>query len=184
MTPTLNMPVRFRRMASDYFLSPKLKKHFSGTRFSSEEDVKTAAENWLNGQGRDFCQAALHSDILRLDSKFEIVVRQKERHLNRQPPTFGKIGSRTCNLRIPKQVSLWPYGRVQASGSENHRFNTRFLWKTCRVYWSGVGKYFEGLSIFPSVWRGSLERECMLRCHPCYLTTVQNSKVRLQKALI
>ncbi|GBN47689.1 hypothetical protein AVEN_141411-1 [Araneus ventricosus] len=26
-------------------------KHLSGTRFSSESDVKTIAENWLNGQG-------------------------------------------------------------------------------------------------------------------------------------
>ncbi|GBM54767.1 hypothetical protein AVEN_259939-1 [Araneus ventricosus] len=25
-------------------------KHLSGTRFSSESDVKTVAENWLNGQ--------------------------------------------------------------------------------------------------------------------------------------
>ncbi|GBN14191.1 hypothetical protein AVEN_129639-1, partial [Araneus ventricosus] len=25
-------------------------KHLSGTRFSSKGDVKTAAENWLNGQ--------------------------------------------------------------------------------------------------------------------------------------
>ncbi|GBN33315.1 hypothetical protein AVEN_69926-1 [Araneus ventricosus] len=25
-------------------------KHLSGTKFSSESDVKTAAENWLNGQ--------------------------------------------------------------------------------------------------------------------------------------
>ncbi|GBM35639.1 hypothetical protein AVEN_131913-1 [Araneus ventricosus] len=30
-------------------------KHLSGTRFSSESDVKTAAQNWFNGQGRDFC---------------------------------------------------------------------------------------------------------------------------------
>ncbi|GBN54086.1 hypothetical protein AVEN_33575-1 [Araneus ventricosus] len=32
-------------------LSPNLgSKHLSGTRFSSKGDVKTAAENWLNGQ--------------------------------------------------------------------------------------------------------------------------------------
>ncbi|GBO27367.1 hypothetical protein AVEN_171000-1 [Araneus ventricosus] len=45
-TPTLNMPGRFLRMASrwpsDYFLFPKLKEHLSGTRLSSESDVKTA----------------------------------------------------------------------------------------------------------------------------------------------
>ncbi|GBM58794.1 hypothetical protein AVEN_44465-1, partial [Araneus ventricosus] len=28
----------------------KLKGHLSGTKFSSKNDVKTAAENWLNGQ--------------------------------------------------------------------------------------------------------------------------------------
>ncbi|GBO02015.1 hypothetical protein AVEN_179848-1 [Araneus ventricosus] len=36
-------------------------KHLSGTRFSSENCAKTAAENWLNGQGRDFYQAGLTS---------------------------------------------------------------------------------------------------------------------------
>ncbi|GBN40325.1 hypothetical protein AVEN_81197-1, partial [Araneus ventricosus] len=54
MTPSLNMPGHLRRMTSrwpnDYFLFPKLKEHLSGTRFSSESDVKTVAENWLNGQ--------------------------------------------------------------------------------------------------------------------------------------
>ncbi|GBO19590.1 hypothetical protein AVEN_134987-1 [Araneus ventricosus] len=53
-----------RRMASrwrsDYFLLSKLKEHLSGTKFSSDSDVKTAAENWLNGQGRDFYQAGLN----------------------------------------------------------------------------------------------------------------------------
>ncbi|GBN53076.1 hypothetical protein AVEN_181373-1, partial [Araneus ventricosus] len=37
------------RWPSDYFLSTKLKEHLSGTRFSSESDVKTATKNWLNG---------------------------------------------------------------------------------------------------------------------------------------
>ncbi|GBM34148.1 hypothetical protein AVEN_243196-1 [Araneus ventricosus] len=44
---------------SDYFRFPKLKEQLSGPRFSSDSDVKTAAENWLNGQGRDFYQAGL-----------------------------------------------------------------------------------------------------------------------------
>ncbi|GBN30069.1 hypothetical protein AVEN_254793-1 [Araneus ventricosus] len=34
---------------SDYFLSPKFKEHLSGTSFSSDSDVKTAAENRLIG---------------------------------------------------------------------------------------------------------------------------------------
>ncbi|GBO42668.1 hypothetical protein AVEN_149103-1 [Araneus ventricosus] len=59
------MPWRLRRMASrwpsDYFLSPKLKEHLSGTRFSPKSDVKTDAESWLNGQGRHFCQAGLNN---------------------------------------------------------------------------------------------------------------------------
>ncbi|GBL85698.1 hypothetical protein AVEN_189983-1, partial [Araneus ventricosus] len=42
-------------------------KHLSGTRFSSNSDMKTAAENWLNGQGRDFYQAMLSKLVLRLD---------------------------------------------------------------------------------------------------------------------
>ncbi|GBM88350.1 hypothetical protein AVEN_199338-1 [Araneus ventricosus] len=62
---------RLRRMvsgwSSDYFLFPKLKEHLSGTRFSSDSDVKTAAENWLNGQGRDFYQAWLNKLALRPD---------------------------------------------------------------------------------------------------------------------
>ncbi|GBM19874.1 hypothetical protein AVEN_186148-1 [Araneus ventricosus] len=36
-------------------LAPNMgSKHLSGTRFSSNNDVETTAENWLNGQGRDF----------------------------------------------------------------------------------------------------------------------------------
>ncbi|GBL86624.1 hypothetical protein AVEN_194868-1 [Araneus ventricosus] len=70
MTPSLNMIERFRRMASllhsDYFLSPKLKEHFSGTRFSSNSDVKAAAsKNWLNGQGRDFFHDGLNKLVMR-----------------------------------------------------------------------------------------------------------------------
>ncbi|GBL80229.1 hypothetical protein AVEN_199519-1 [Araneus ventricosus] len=42
-------------------------KYLSGTRFSPESDVKTAAENWLNGEGRDFCQAGLNKLVLRSD---------------------------------------------------------------------------------------------------------------------
>ncbi|GBO30109.1 hypothetical protein AVEN_136286-1 [Araneus ventricosus] len=38
------------RWPSDYSLFPKRKKRLYGTRFSSDSDVETAAENWLNGQ--------------------------------------------------------------------------------------------------------------------------------------
>ncbi|GBO37769.1 hypothetical protein AVEN_213245-1 [Araneus ventricosus] len=41
---------------SDYFLFSKLKEQLSGTRLSSDSDVKTAAKNWLNGQRRVFYQ--------------------------------------------------------------------------------------------------------------------------------
>ncbi|GBN92364.1 hypothetical protein AVEN_72419-1, partial [Araneus ventricosus] len=38
-------------------LAPNLgSKHLSGIRLSSNSDLKTASENWLNGQGRDFYQ--------------------------------------------------------------------------------------------------------------------------------
>ncbi|GBM55224.1 hypothetical protein AVEN_158111-1 [Araneus ventricosus] len=64
MTPSLNMPGRLRRMASrspnGYFLFSKLKEYLSGTRFSSDSDVKIAAEN----SGRDFCQARLNKLVL------------------------------------------------------------------------------------------------------------------------
>ncbi|GBL86506.1 hypothetical protein AVEN_194771-1 [Araneus ventricosus] len=42
-------------------------KHLSGTRFFSNNDVKTAAENWLDGQGRDFYQDGLNKLALRSD---------------------------------------------------------------------------------------------------------------------
>ncbi|GBN19353.1 hypothetical protein AVEN_61676-1 [Araneus ventricosus] len=49
-------------------LAPNLgSKHLSGTRLSSNSDVKTAAENWLNGQGRDFYQAGLNKLVLHSD---------------------------------------------------------------------------------------------------------------------
>ncbi|GBL72611.1 hypothetical protein AVEN_74287-1 [Araneus ventricosus] len=71
ITPSLNMPGCLRLMASrwprDCFLFPKLKEHLSGARFSSDSDVKTAAENWLNGQGHDFYPARLNKLVLRSD---------------------------------------------------------------------------------------------------------------------
>ncbi|GBM21180.1 hypothetical protein AVEN_50911-1 [Araneus ventricosus] len=42
-------------------------KHLLRTRFSSNSDVKTDAENRLNGQGRDFYQAELSKLVLRSD---------------------------------------------------------------------------------------------------------------------
>ncbi|GBM20139.1 hypothetical protein AVEN_81114-1 [Araneus ventricosus] len=48
------------------YLSPYLIT-LCGTRFSSNSDLKTAAENWLNGQGRDFYQARLNKLVLRSD---------------------------------------------------------------------------------------------------------------------
>ncbi|GBM03570.1 hypothetical protein AVEN_203152-1 [Araneus ventricosus] len=71
MTPSLNIPGRMRRITSrwpsHYFLFPKLKEHLSGTSLSSDSDVKTAAENWLNGQGRDFYQSGRSKLVLRSD---------------------------------------------------------------------------------------------------------------------
>ncbi|GBN43040.1 hypothetical protein AVEN_23122-1 [Araneus ventricosus] len=71
MTPSFNMPRRLRRITSrcpnDHFLFPKLKEHLSATRFSSESDVKTATENWINGQRRDFYQDGLSKLVLRSD---------------------------------------------------------------------------------------------------------------------
>ncbi|GBM42883.1 hypothetical protein AVEN_245707-1 [Araneus ventricosus] len=76
---TITQHARERRIASrwpsDYFLSPKLKEPLSGTisvpsisvRFSSDSDIKTAAEKWLNGQVRDFYKAGLNKLVLRSD---------------------------------------------------------------------------------------------------------------------
>ncbi|GBN16731.1 hypothetical protein AVEN_198299-1, partial [Araneus ventricosus] len=67
------MPGRLHWMASrwpsDNVLFSKFKKHLSGTRFSSVSDEKTAAENWLNGQGRDFHQDGLNKLVLRSDKQ-------------------------------------------------------------------------------------------------------------------
>ncbi|GBM85202.1 hypothetical protein AVEN_220096-1 [Araneus ventricosus] len=37
------------RFPNDYFPFTRLKEHLYSSRFSSESDVKTAVENWLNG---------------------------------------------------------------------------------------------------------------------------------------
>ncbi|GBN09599.1 hypothetical protein AVEN_40905-1 [Araneus ventricosus] len=49
-------------------LAPNLSsKHLSGTRFFSNSYVKTATENWLSGQIRDFYQARIKKLVLRSD---------------------------------------------------------------------------------------------------------------------
>ncbi|GBN78472.1 hypothetical protein AVEN_136432-1 [Araneus ventricosus] len=55
------------RLTSDYFLFSKLKEHLSVTRFSSDTEVKTTSEIWLNGKGRDFYHAGLKKLVLRSD---------------------------------------------------------------------------------------------------------------------
>ncbi|GBO15434.1 hypothetical protein AVEN_139206-1 [Araneus ventricosus] len=49
-------------------------KHLSGTRLSSDGDEKTAAENWLNGLGRHFCQAGLNKSVLRSDKRLLLLL--------------------------------------------------------------------------------------------------------------
>ncbi|GBL93666.1 hypothetical protein AVEN_25652-1 [Araneus ventricosus] len=49
-------------------LAPNLgSKHLSGTSFSSNSDVKTGAENWLNERRRGFYQDGLNKLVLRSD---------------------------------------------------------------------------------------------------------------------
>ncbi|GBO19170.1 hypothetical protein AVEN_52109-1 [Araneus ventricosus] len=49
-------------------LAPNLvSKNLSGTRFSSKSDVKTATENWLNGEESDFSQVGLNQLVPRSD---------------------------------------------------------------------------------------------------------------------
>ncbi|GBN04539.1 hypothetical protein AVEN_205687-1 [Araneus ventricosus] len=47
-----------------------VKKHLSGKSFSSDRDVKTSAENWLNEQERDFYQVELYKLVLLSDKCF------------------------------------------------------------------------------------------------------------------
>ncbi|GBN73926.1 hypothetical protein AVEN_117484-1 [Araneus ventricosus] len=56
----------------DFFPKPSERRnqeteHLTGTRFSSDSDVKTAAENNPNGQGRGFYQVGLNKLVLRSD---------------------------------------------------------------------------------------------------------------------
>ena len=65
-----------------------------GTRFSSDCDVKTAAENWLKGKGRDFYQDGLNKLVLRSDkcpNRFGGCV---EKRLEGMPLTFLVYGPR------------------------------------------------------------------------------------------
>ncbi|GBM89175.1 hypothetical protein AVEN_235938-1 [Araneus ventricosus] len=55
-------------------LAPNLgSKHLSGTKFSSNRDVKTAAENWLSGKNHDFYQTELNKLVLCSDKCLHIV---------------------------------------------------------------------------------------------------------------
>ncbi|GBM25889.1 hypothetical protein AVEN_94338-1 [Araneus ventricosus] len=60
-------PIQLRFGTCEYFLFPKLKEHLFGTRFSSDSDVKTSAENWINGQGCVFYRAGLNKLVMRSD---------------------------------------------------------------------------------------------------------------------
>ncbi|GFU14566.1 hypothetical protein TNCV_1698901 [Trichonephila clavipes] len=52
---------------SNYFQFSRLKKLFSGRRFSLDIAVETSAETWLNGQGPNFYQDGLNKLVLRSD---------------------------------------------------------------------------------------------------------------------
>ncbi|GBN75431.1 hypothetical protein AVEN_102248-1 [Araneus ventricosus] len=56
------------RWPSDYSLFPKLRGHLSGTKFSSDSDVKTAAEKC----GREFYPAGVNELVLRSDKCLNI----------------------------------------------------------------------------------------------------------------
>ena len=44
---------------SDFFLFPNLKKNIRGLHFQSDEEVMTAAEEWVNGKDPDFFSSGL-----------------------------------------------------------------------------------------------------------------------------
>ncbi|GFX89071.1 uncharacterized protein TNCV_2853701 [Trichonephila clavipes] len=44
---------------SDYLFSPALKKHLSEPRFTTDSDVQTDADRWINGQELDYYQDGL-----------------------------------------------------------------------------------------------------------------------------
>ncbi|GBM83728.1 hypothetical protein AVEN_261315-1 [Araneus ventricosus] len=58
---------KFKWKSVAILIQPRFDKHLAGTMCSSDSDVKTAAENWVNGQGRDFYQAELNKLFLRSD---------------------------------------------------------------------------------------------------------------------
>ena len=47
------------RAPSDFFLFPNLKKDILGLHFRSDEEVVTAAEEWVNGKDPDFFSSGL-----------------------------------------------------------------------------------------------------------------------------
>lgn len=51
---------------SDFHLFPKLKEHLSGMKFSSDEEVKTAVTDYLNGLAEEFFAAGYQNWIKRL----------------------------------------------------------------------------------------------------------------------
>ncbi|XP_035228987.1 histone-lysine N-methyltransferase SETMAR-like, partial [Stegodyphus dumicola] len=51
----------------DYFIFLALKRYLSGTRFTSDYAVKTAAEKWLNEQGPDYYQDEINKSVERSD---------------------------------------------------------------------------------------------------------------------
>ncbi|GBO28449.1 hypothetical protein AVEN_119766-1 [Araneus ventricosus] len=114
-------------------------KHLSGTRFSLSSDVKTTAENSLQGQGHHFYQAVLNKLVLRSDkclNRFDdyeekcftadcfackcIVTIQLSTYMKKFGPQFSpftgsgrmnnKIRSRAWTDRTPDNCySIWNY---------------------------------------------------------------------------
>ena len=72
---------------SDFFLFPNLKRHIRGLHFWSDEEVVTAAEEWVNGKDPDFFSSGLMalehrwSKCITLEGNY---IEKEERDLNRK----------------------------------------------------------------------------------------------------
>lgn len=49
---------------SDCFLFPQMKEYLSGTRFSSDDEIKIAAKKWINEQGPHFYEVGISRSLL------------------------------------------------------------------------------------------------------------------------
>ncbi|GBM03569.1 hypothetical protein AVEN_203151-1 [Araneus ventricosus] len=104
-------------------LAPNLGyKHLSGTRCSSNSVVKPAAESWLNGQRRDFCQAGLNKLVLRSDKCLNSFELNQNSSKQKSKPSVHRNLQAKCNRITRVYTLLMVMGRVPRN---NVKLNVR-----------------------------------------------------------